>query len=103
MTVQGDPYIQGTVSIANGSPNLVGVGTAWSLLIDEGDSFQKNGLSVDVLTVVDDTHITLAENWLGTTLSAATYRIRLFSPLRRAEAPAQTVRDMLAYLTVFRQ
>lgn len=75
-------YRDGTVSLTTGTKNLVGVGTAWfsGAGIQAGDMFMVGGFVALIETVVDDTHITLRDNWGGPTLPAgSTYSIK-FSP-----------------------
>ncbi|MBB2973015.1 hypothetical protein [Mesorhizobium sp. RMAD-H1] len=45
-------------------------------LIEAGDTFIRNGLSLIIVAVNSDTSITLTEPWTGAALSGATYRIR---------------------------
>lgn len=73
-------YNTGNVTISNGSASLVGSGTLWLAFIRPGDLFSAQGLSVRVLTVTDNTHITLADTWPGTNISSGTYEIRLPPP-----------------------
>lgn len=69
-------YSDGTISVSNGSTAVVGVGTAFLTFgLAPGDQLVKAGYVVVIASVVDDTHLTLAENWPGTTLSGATYNI----------------------------
>lgn len=67
---------QGTAVATNGSKFVVGTGTAWNGRIRQYDRFVgldgKEGV-VDI--VVDDTHITLLENWPGATQASLTYKI----------------------------
>jgi hypothetical protein len=75
-------YRDGTVSLATGTRDLVGVGTAWAsgAGIQTGDMFLVGGFVALIETVVDDTHITLRDNWGGPTLPAgSSYSIK-FSP-----------------------
>jgi hypothetical protein len=85
-------YSTGTVSITSGAAALVGVGTAWASTIQVGDKFTRNGYSIPVSVVTDNTHITLAWNYPGTTLSGATYMIEYLPDLSR------TI-DLLSILT----
>lgn len=76
-------YKTGTVTVTNGSPAVVGVGTTWGNgAITPGDSFSlvdASGAAVsphyEVLTVTDDTHLTLTANYGGTTAAGAKYAI----------------------------
>lgn len=56
-------YNVGTVSVAAGSAAVTGVGTAWTYgaqRLVAGDTLAVGGVSLPILAVVDDTHITLA-------------------------------------------
>ena len=76
-------YKTGTVTVTNGSPAVVGVGTTWGNgAITPGDSFSlvdASGAAVsphyEVLTVTDDTHLTLTANYGGTTAAGAKYAL----------------------------
>jgi hypothetical protein len=70
------PYIYqtGTADVTLNSVNVVGHGTAW-LAVDYSDQFWMLGFGVPVLEVIDDTHLTLALPWPGTTQSGHTYAI----------------------------
>lgn len=71
------PYIyqDGTITATNGSPDVVGVSTAFTA-VDYADTLWIGGVGVPILEVIDDTHLTLAFNWPGTTaLGTADYAI----------------------------
>lgn len=69
-------YNLGSASFTAGSVNVVGVGTNWiGAGIREGDMFWADGLLVRVLTLVDNTHLTLAYAWPGTTKTGSAYEI----------------------------
>jgi hypothetical protein len=72
-------YNTGTASVANGSTAVTGVGTSWVAFVAANDYFQANGLSVRILSVTDNTHLTLASPWPGSTLSGASYEVE-FTP-----------------------
>lgn len=69
-------YTTGTVAVTNGSPSIVGTGTAW---LTRGISpFQhiKIGSRIyQIYQVVDDTHITLSENYAAANASGLAYTI----------------------------
>lgn len=67
----------GTVSVTNGSQAVVGTGTTWLSTVTAGDGFTINdsGVTYDVASVTDDTHLTLSANYAGTTLSGLFYTI----------------------------
>ena len=76
-------YKTGTVSVTNGSAEVVGVGTSWgSQMIHAGDIFSLTdtaGAAVsphyEILTVTDETHLTLSVNYGGVTASGKNYMI----------------------------
>lgn len=70
-------YDIGTATIAAGSRDVVGQGTAWASL-RAGDLFGTHvGRPIRILTVVDDTHLTLAHDWpAGFGQTAASYEIQ---------------------------
>lgn len=89
-------YREGTVAVTNGSPNVVGTGTNWvtgATKIRPGDIFTTDGdRFYEVHLVVDDTHITLAANFAGTTGAARPYSIiRNFSATPGAELVAKQI------------
>ena len=71
-------YQTGTVSVTNGSANIVGTGTLWLTEIAVGQEFRLqsgNGGSYTVNAVTDDTHIVLSTTFQGTTASGLSYYI----------------------------
>jgi hypothetical protein len=74
-------YRTGTVALTTGTKDLVGTGTAWTTIgLQTGDLFMRDGFVGLIETVVDNTHITLRDNWGGPSLPAgSTYTIK-FSP-----------------------
>jgi hypothetical protein len=88
-------YSSGTVSITSGAAALVGVGTAWASTVQVGDRFNRNGYSIPVSVVTDDTHITLAWNYPGTTLAGATYMIEYLPDLSRTIDLLSTLNTLL--------
>lgn len=85
-------YVTGTVAVTNGSAAVVGTGTAWNTSIGNssprkniqaGDfifvgSAAQNAISpaggwYEVLSVTDDTHLTLKTNYTGSTASGQAY------------------------------
>lgn len=86
-------YRTGTVNVTKDSPYIVGSGTYWlSASLHAGDTFTLDGAQdYEVLEVVDDTHLTLATPYLGTTSTTQTYAInRSFSATQSAEVAAET-------------
>ena len=76
-------YKTGTVTVTNGSTEVVGSGTTWGDgTITPGDSFSlvdSSGAAVEpfyeVASVTDDTHLTLSTAYGGTTASGAKYAL----------------------------
>lgn len=86
-------YTDGTAVCTNGSPNVVGTGTMWVNTILPGDFFwTPSGESVRILSVVDNTHLTLAYNWPGATQVTGPYEIRFQSDQGRVQ---ETTRQLL--------
>lgn len=100
MAIAND-YTTGTVSITSGTTTLTGSGTSWlgstaNPVVRPGDLFGKAGLWVPIASVNSNTSITLAENWPGSTLSGATYRIRFQPDGSRYTAAARELIETLA-------
>jgi hypothetical protein len=70
-------YSTGTISVANGATAVTGVGTAWSGIVKADDVLRRAGHSVRVASVADNTHMTLAEPWPGTSLVASAYELAI--------------------------
>lgn len=69
-------YRTGTVNVTNGSPNVVGVGTAWVQNVLGGHGFiGPDGFTREILSVTGDGAMTLAAPYTGTTLIGASYSI----------------------------
>ncbi|WP_156938400.1 hypothetical protein [Cloacibacillus evryensis] len=76
-------YKTGTVTVTNGSPDVVGTGTTWGNgAITPGDSFSlvdASGAAIsphyEVLSVTDDSHLTLTANYGGTSATGAKYAL----------------------------
>lgn len=66
----------GTISVANGATAVTGVGTIFNVLPTDC-YLNVQGLSVRIASVTDNTHLTLAEAWPGTTLSGDPYEIAI--------------------------
>lgn len=67
----------GTASVANGATAVTGVGTAWNNIVRADDVFRVEGNSVRIASVTDNTRLTLAEPWPGTSLTADPYEIAI--------------------------
>jgi hypothetical protein len=70
-------YSAGTISVANGATAVTGVGTAWNGIVKADDVLRRAGHSVRVASVADNTHMTLAEPWPGTSLVASAYELAI--------------------------
>jgi hypothetical protein len=76
-------YKAGTATVTKGSPDVVGVGTTWGNgAITPGDSFSlvdSAGAAIsphyEVLSVTDDSHLTLTANYGGTSATGAQYAL----------------------------
>lgn len=76
-------YKTGTVTVTNGSPDVVGVGTTWgAAAVQAGSIFSlvdANGAAVsphyEVAEVVDDTHLKLTGSYGGATTAGERYMI----------------------------
>ncbi len=67
---------QGTVSVTNGSAEVVGAGTNWFGALQNGWGFVgPDGRAYEVLTVNSATSLTLRSNYQGSTASAQTYSV----------------------------
>jgi hypothetical protein len=70
------PYTTGTVTVTNGSANIVGVGTAWLTELAAGDIFNgPNGVPYAILNVTTNTAAALTALYGGTTLAGQTYSV----------------------------
>lgn len=66
----------GTVTVTNGSVNVVGAGTLWSGTVNPGDTFYAaDGRLYEVATVSTDTAMTLVTPYQGTTAAGALYAV----------------------------
>lgn len=86
-------YKTGTVAVTNGNNGIIGTGTLWLASVTIGSVFSVAGSGVPyiVANVVDDTHITLASNYGGTTLSGLSYAITTsFTPNQKLPYPEAT-------------
>ncbi|MFG1255865.1 DUF2793 domain-containing protein [Xanthobacter flavus] len=77
-------YGAGTISVSANSTAVTGVGTLWSATVLPGDTLEAGGRAVRVLSVTDDTHLTLAYGWPGSTLAGSAYMIVYNSPDRNS-------------------
>lgn len=72
------PYVSGTVSVTAGNAVVTGVGTGWQTGLVTGGMFgldSANGNPVPILSIDNDTQLTLAKPWRGTTAAGQAYWI----------------------------
>lgn len=86
-------YRDGTVSIANGSTEVVGVGTLWLVQAKKGDLFAVTDGAVakiyEINEIIDNTHLDLKTAFVDTTVTDGHYVIiRNFTATRTAEVNA---------------
>lgn len=62
-------YKMGSVSITSGSDTVTGVGTGFAINAVKGGLFCVSGHAIPILEVVNDTELTLAFNYNGTTIT----------------------------------
>lgn len=90
-------YRDGTVTVTNGSKDVLGSGTIWSVQAKTGDLFAllSDGGVVkfyEIDTVTDNTHLTLKDEFAETTAAAAEYAIiRNFNTTMTSETNAMLV------------
>jgi hypothetical protein len=74
-------YRTGTAAVNNGSADVVGTGTGWNSEVQDGDAITFDGGAkfYEVLSVTDNTHLTLASNFAESNFSGA-YAIQRTSP-----------------------
>lgn len=97
-------YRAGTVSVTNGSPVIVGVGTLWLTQASVGDIFLgPNLVEHEITAITDDTHLSVMQvngtnAYAGTTASAQVYAIiRNFT----STLPAQLASQLAAMMTAW--
>lgn len=87
MSIHTRWYREGTVSVTNGSADIVGTLTAWGGTVKVGDTFVgPDGRGYEIEAIVSNTEITLATNYAGPTLSGQPYSIARYSPLWHSTA-----------------
>ncbi len=67
--------INGTVSITNGSPNVVGIGTAFLMDFAVGDPVRINGVWRTVLSITNNALMIVTSNWLETLSGVSAYKV----------------------------
>ncbi|MBC8718839.1 hypothetical protein [Ochrobactrum sp. Marseille-Q0166] len=89
-------YVSGTITLANGSTNVTGSGTAFQLAaFKSGDTLQIQNLTAVIASVNSDTSLTLTAPWTGTTLTNAPYRARYLPDGARVTAQTTTMIELL--------
>jgi hypothetical protein len=95
----GGVYTTGTLTIGADRVSVTGVGTMWGPIGEIGDWILVAGQVGLILTVTDDTHLTLQSPWQGTLPAAANYVLIKMSWLRYEPALTQAkLRELLAEL-----
>lgn len=95
-TILPSTYNEGTISVAALGTVVTGVGTTWVNTILPGDFFSTpSGLSVRILEVTDNTHLTLAYPWPGPAVTTGAYEIRFQADMARMQ---ETSRQLLQKL-----
>ena len=90
-------YTTGTVSLANGSSNVAGVGTLWiSAGVQPGDIFEAKGFTFEIATVPTNTSITLIKPWTDVSLSGNIYSVRFVPQATRVLTQVNTLLAQLA-------
>ncbi len=84
-------YNAGTVSVSGGSAIVEGNLTGWAVALVEGGVLSCDGLSIPILSVEDDTHLTLAYAWPGANGSGKEYAIARTPSEATARAATWTV------------
>ena len=71
-------YRTGTVTLTNGTPNVIGAGTAWlAAKAEAGDAITlPDGRDYEIQAVGSDTSITLTSAYLGASVAGAVYQIK---------------------------
>lgn len=84
-------YRFGTVAVTQGSAIVVGTGTEWLTNVAPGYLFaiQKENVWYEVLSVQDDTHLTLKSNYVATDKSNSSYAVQnLFTTTQKFPLPS---------------
>lgn len=71
MATLGGTYSTGLARLEANTKAVEGIGTAWSLVAEQGDWFFANGFIDIIDAVTDDTHLTLFDDWAGPSLGGA--------------------------------
>ncbi len=79
-------YSAGTISVTNGGRGVVGSATAWNPTVKSGDTLYVKSYALEVLTVEDDNHLTLADDYPGPTEPGLSYSVSRTSVLWHSPA-----------------
>ena len=92
-------YTSGTATITNGSASVVGQDTVWTDL-QPGDVLWSpaSGVSVRILSIEDNTHLTLAYPWPAATQTTAPYEIRITPDSARMQEQTRRLLEQLSVL-----
>ena len=96
-------YRDGSVTLTKGSNAVVGVNTYWLTAgLNPGDIFKIDGVDYEIVSITDNTHLTIAGNYAGTTGSDKAYAIvRNFTatmPSKIASQTAELLGDFAKYV-----
>ena len=85
-------YREGTVSATNNSSTIIGTNTYWLTAgLHTGDILKLGGSDYEILSVIDDTHLTIASVFSGATGEGKSYAIvRNFTSTMQSEIAAKT-------------
>lgn len=90
-----EPYIFGTISIANGSTEVIGADTLWSTQAVEGDWIYVAGKVVPITADVEDEKLILAQPWEWDAVVGSAYQLMKTSWLRYEPAITQQQVNLL--------
>jgi hypothetical protein len=99
-------YVDGSVTVTNGSDVVLGSGTMWETQVRAGDMFAllSDGAASDfyeILAVTDNTHLQLRHTWPGTTTADANYAVvRNFTG--KWSVTAQVASSLAAHIREFK-
>ena len=99
-------YVDGSVTVTNGSDVVIGSGTLWETQVRAGDMFAllSSGAASDfyeILAVTDNTHLQLRHTWPGTTTADADYAVvRNFTG--KWSVTAQVASSLAAHIREFK-
>ncbi len=96
-------YREGTVSATNGSNVITGTGTYWKTAgLNTGDILKLGGNDYEILTVTDNTHLTIAGTFGGVSSSGMAYAVvRNFTSTMQSKVAANVaglLEDYAKYL-----